>query len=80
MPKGKGTYGDQVGRPPKGKKYARGGQVGDNPRFGYPGIGQGQEGIDYDKTEGGAGGMNLGGWHPTAVWEFEKGGKLMKKV
>ena len=75
MPKGKGTYGDQVGRPPKGKKYARGGQVGDNPRFGFPGAGQGQEGIDYDKTEAGAGGINIGGWHPTEEWEFQGGGE-----
>ena len=45
----------------------------DETNFGPP-IGQGVEGIDYDQTDSPH--PNLGGWHPTAVWEFEKGGKV----
>ena len=86
MPKGKGTYGSQVGRPSKSKKYAGGGRIGGGTDFQPdPGIGQGQEGLDYNKerTAGGKIGgdtmspyPNLGGWHPTATWEFEHGGEV----
>jgi hypothetical protein len=86
MPKGKGTYGSQVGRPSKNKEYLGGGRIGGDTDFQPdPGIGQGQEGLDYtrEKAEGGkiAGDTmsphpNLGGWHPTATWEFEHGGEI----
>lgn len=90
MPKGKGTYGSQVGRPSKNKKYLGGGRIGggtglEPEMVENPSIGQGQEGLDYNKerTAGGKIGgdtmspyPNLGGWHPTATWEFEHGGEV----
>ena len=50
MPRGKGTYGSQVGRPPKNKKYNKGGKTKENfkPHMMY-GNGQSKMANTYEE-------------------------------
>ena len=68
MPKGKGTYGSKVGRPPKAKKMAQGGMVSgffNPPPAADPGIGRRMGHVGdrdwFDNPEKGGGAYHLGG-------------------